>query len=236
VVEAISKPCLNGLSERFKVIILLKMDTLPKTNRSYQAEVYLALATIVQAITLTALGSEIVTAIKTLGFPALIWVFATGLLSLFISISFWYVFMRDYFFGFRVITLSPQNHLFLASAIFMMGFLQFIAFHFLADPRLWATLVLLTILVVFVNSWYMSRHVKILEREDIQQAVHYDPGDRMFLILYLLACAGLLLWYLVPAVDTQIFRAAMLLIIGSALVLFNLGAQQVFKKHLEVEL
>lgn len=212
------------------------MDDTQNPHRSYQAEVYLALATIVQAITLTALGSEIVIAMKTLRGAELAWIFATGLLSLFISVSFWYIFMRDYFFGFRVIILSPQNHLFLASAIFVMGFLQFIGFHFLAAPRLWLTLVLLTILVMFFNSWYMSVNVKTLDREDIRQAVHYNPGTMPFVILYLLAAAGLLLWYLVPAVDTALFQGAMLALIGAALVLFNLSAQKVFKRHLEIDI
>jgi hypothetical protein len=212
------------------------MNHSPKTNRSYQAEVYLALATIVQAITLTALGSEIVISIKNLAFPDLFWVFATGLLSLFISISFWYIFMRDYFFGFRVVILTPQNHLFLASAIFLMGFFQFIAFHFLSDPRLWLTLVLLTIVVVFVNSWYMGGYVKLLEREDIQQALHYDPGSKLFFVLFTLAFAGLVAWYIFPAVDTLFFRGAILLVIGAALVQFNLSAQKVFARQLEIEL
>jgi protein-S-isoprenylcysteine O-methyltransferase Ste14 len=212
------------------------MNTSPAPHRSYQAEVYLALATIVQAITLTALGSEVVTAIKTLQPPEILWVFATGLLSLYISISFWYIFMRDYFFGFRVLILTPQNHLALAAAIFIMGFLQFIAFHFLAQPRLWLTLVLLTILVMFINSWYMSSSVRLVDREDIRQAVNYDPGAKQFYYLYLALGAGLLAWYLVPAVDGPVFRVAMLVLTAAALVLLNWSAQKVFQRHLEIEL
>jgi hypothetical protein len=77
-----------------------------EVRRGYQAEVYLALATVVQAITLTAVGSDIVLALKELQFPDLLWVFSTGFLSLLLCISFWYIFVRDYFFGFRVLPLS----------------------------------------------------------------------------------------------------------------------------------
>jgi hypothetical protein len=212
------------------------MQTPTPIQRSYQAEVYLALATIVQAITLTALGSEVVGSIKTLQPPEIYWVFATGLLSLFISISFWYIFMRDYFFGFRILILSPQNHLALASAIFMMGFLQFIAFHFLADPRLWLTLVVMTILVMFINSWYMSSHVNVIEGEEIREAMDYNPGSTPFLILFGIVVVGIMLWYLLPGIDVPLFRGLMLLMIGAALVQFNLSAQKVFKRQLEVEI
>jgi hypothetical protein len=204
-------------------------------KRGYQAEVYLALATVVQGLTLTAVGSEIVTAIKAPQYPGILWVFFTGLLSLLVCISFWYIFVRDYFFGFRVIHLTAVNHFFLASAIFTIGFLQFIAFQFLGDSQVWLTLVLLSIAVVFINSWYISHSIKTIPREDIRAAITYDPGSRVFAILYLAALGCLVLWYVVPAIDTDLFRGITLLIVGAALIRLNLSSVQIFQKHLELD-
>jgi hypothetical protein len=204
-----------------------------EVRRGYQAEVYLALATVVQAITLTAVGSDIVLALKELQFPDLLWVFSTGFLSLLLCISFWYIFVRDYFFGFRVLPLSALNHFFLAAVIFSVGFLQFIAFQFLQDPRLWLTLVLLSMGIVFLNSWYISHSILKTASEDIREAVTYDPGSRVFTILLLAAVVCLVLWYLVPAIDTELFRGLTLLILGAALIQLNVSSVLNFQKHLE---
>jgi hypothetical protein len=211
------------------------MRDIPEAKRDYQAEVYLALATVVQGLTLTAVGSEIVAAIKAPQYPGILWVFFTGLLSLLVCISFWYIFVRDYFFGFRVIHLTAVNHFFLASAIFTIGFLQFIAFQFLGDSRVWLTLVLLSIAVVFINSWYISHSIETIPREDIREAITYDPGSRVFAILYLAALGCLVLWYVVPAIGTDLFRGITLLIVGAALIRLNLSSVQIFQKHLELD-
>jgi hypothetical protein len=204
-------------------------------RRGYQAEVYLALATVVQAITLTAVGSDIVLALKELQFPDLLWVFITGFLSLLLCISFWYIFVRDYFFGFRVVPLSASNHFFLAAVIFSIGFLQYIAFQFLQDPRVWLTLVLLSIGIVFLNSWYISRSILKTASEDIRVALNYDPGWRAFTILYMAAVVCLALWYLVPAFDTDLFRGITLSIVGAALIRLNYSSVLIFQKHLELD-
>jgi hypothetical protein len=204
-------------------------------RRGYQAEVYLALATVVQAITLTAVGSDIVLALKELQFPDLLWVFATGFLSLLLCISFWYIFVRDYFFGFRVLPLTAINHFFLATVIFSIGFLQFIAFQFLQDPRLWLTLVLLSIGIVFLNSWYISHSILKTASEDIRAAVTYDPGSRLFSILFLAAVVCLVLWYVVPPIDTDLFRGITLSIVGAALIQLNVSSVLIFQKHLELD-
>ena len=206
-----------------------------EVRKGYQAEVYLALATVVQAITLTALGSDIVLALKVLPFPDLLWVFFTGFLSLLLCISFWYIFVRDYFFGFRVVPLSASNHFFLAAAIFSIGFLQYIAFQFLQDPRVWLTLVLLSIGIVFLNSWYISHSILKAASEDIRVVLTYDPGWRAFTILYMAAVVCLALWYLVPAFDTDLFRGITLLIVGAALIRLNYSSVLIFQKHLELD-
>jgi hypothetical protein len=206
-----------------------------EVRRGYQAEVYLALATVVQAITLTAVGSDIVLALKELQLPDLLWVFTTGFLSLLLCISFWYIFVRDYFFGFRVLPLSALNHFFLATVIFSIGFLQFIAFQFLQDPRLWLTLVLLSIGIVFLNSWYISHSILKTASEDIREAVTYDPGSRLFSILFLAAVVCLALWYVVPPIDTDLFRGITLSIVGAALIQLNVSSVLIFQKHLELD-
>lgn len=205
-----------------------------EVKRGYQAEVYLALATILQAITLTALGNEIGAAIQELVYPEILWVYATGLLSLVLCITFWYIFVRDYFFGYRVVHLTAMNHLMLASAIFSIGFLQFIAFQFLEDPRLWLTLVLLSLGVVFVNSWYISHHITF-DREDIREAVHYDPGSRSLNLSFLAALVCLVLWYALPAIDTALFRGITLVVVAATLVQLIASSVKVFERHLEIE-
>lgn len=212
------------------------MQDLPAEKRNYQAEVYLALATVIQAITLTALGAEAGAALKNLPFPGSIWVLLTGLLSLNLCISFWYIFVRDFFFGFRVVNLTAVNHLVLASVIFLTGLLQYIAFQFLTEPRLWLTLVLLSIAVVLLNTWYASRNLAIIAQAGVQEAFHYDPGYKVFALLFCVALGCLALWYLVPGIDTPLFRGITLLVTGAALVHLNVSAVQVFQKYLEVEL
>jgi hypothetical protein len=203
-------------------------------KRGYQAEVYLALATIIQAITLTALGTEVGRAIREMAYPELLWSFVTGLLSLALCITFWYVFVRDYFFGYRAIDLTAMNHLMIASAIFTIGFLQFIAFQFLEDPRLWLTLVLLSLGVVFVNSWYITNHVTF-ERDDIQEAIHYDPGSRYFNLSFLAALGCLLLWYALPGIDTAWFRGITLGVVAIMLALFVSSSVKIFERQQRME-
>jgi hypothetical protein len=203
-------------------------------KRGYQAEVYLALATILQGLTLTALGSEIVSAIRELEYPEILWVLATGLLSLILCITFWYIFVRDYFFGYRAVSLTATNHLMLAGAIFSIGFLQFIAFQFLEEPRFWLTLILLSLGVVFVNSWYISHHV-VFEREDVREAIHYQPGNRMLIVLLLAALVCLVLWYALPGIDTGWFRLITLAIFAGVLIRLVASSVRIFEKHLEVE-
>jgi hypothetical protein len=202
-------------------------------RRDYQAEVYLALGTILQAISLTALGVEVAGAVKHMSAPDLYWSLATGLLSLALCFTFWYIFVRDFFFGFRVITLNAANHFVLAAAIFTVGFLQFIAFQFLSDPRLWLTLVLLSIAVVFANSWYISHKVELIDQEEIRRAVLYDPNPLYFLVPLGIAAASLIGWYLIPGLDTGLFRSFVLLVTGTALIGLNINSIHIFQRHLE---
>jgi hypothetical protein len=212
------------------------MNNPSDTRRGYQAEIYFALATIIQGIILTAVGTEVAAALRDFILPELWWPLATGLLSLVICFTFWYIFVRDFYFGFRVIEMNAGNHFFLAAAIFTAGFFQFIAFQFLAEPRLWLALVLASMAVVFLNSWYITHHVKVMERIDIRQAFNYSPNQLPFLILTSLAVVCLWLWYLVPTFDTPVFGAFTLSVFGAALVTLNLHSVKVFQRYLEVDL
>jgi hypothetical protein len=152
------------------------MKDLPVEKRNLQADVYLALATVIQAITLTGLGTEVVSILKDPQKPVTIWVILTGLLSLQFCISFWFLFVRDYFFGYRLINLTAQNHMVAASFIFILGFLQFIAFQFLADPRLWLTLVLAGVWLVLLHAWYTTGNIKIVEAEGGARGHRHGSG------------------------------------------------------------
>lgn len=210
------------------------MTGLNETKRNYQAEVYLALATVIQAITLTALGNEVVALLKNPEQVWSIWVLVTGLLSLQLCISFWYLFVRDYFFGFRVINLTAKNHMVMASFIFILGFLQFIAFQFLTEPRLWLTLVLIGIGLVLLNAWYTTVNIEVIDREGSQEAMQLGRGSAGFVVLTLIAAACLVLWYAVPAFDSALFKAITLGITAAALILLDADAIRAFQNQLEV--
>jgi len=203
---------------------------------TYQAEVYLALATIIQAITVTALGNELVVTIKNPQFPDLYWAFVTGLLSLLICITVWYLFIRDYFYGYRLVVMTAKNHLVFASAIFLLGFFQFIAFQFLTQPRLWLTLVIVGVLIVFLNSIYMSRAVTFVPKESAKEVVEVEMSSNLFLIMMFIATVGLVLWYLVPSIDTLLFRVVTLGAVGIGFLALDKGAIQSFQKHLDTDL
>jgi hypothetical protein len=205
-------------------------------RRNFQAEVYLALATIIQAITVTALGNELVISIKNPQYPDLYWGFATGVLSLIICITVWFLFIRDYFYGYRLVIMTAKNHLVFASAIFILGFFQFIAFQFLTQPRLWLTLVIAGVLVVFLNSIYMSRAVTFIPKESAKQVVELEMGSNLFLIMILIASIGLILWYIIPSIDTLLFRLITLGAVGIGFIALVIGAVNTFQKHLDTDL
>jgi hypothetical protein len=95
--------------------------------------------------------------------------------------------------------------------------------------------VLLSIGIVFLNSWYISRSILKTASEDIRVALNYDPGWRAFTILYMAAVVCLALWYLVPPIDTDLFRGITLSIVGAALIRLNYSSVLIFQKHLELD-
>lgn len=208
------------------------MKDLSEVKRNYQAEVHFALGAVIQGITVAALGGELASAIRQLPFPGAVWLFVTGLQSLLLCIAFWYTFMNNYFFGFRVINLTAKTHFMFASLYLVLGLQQLIAIQFLDVPRLWMTFYVLLIATTLANSW-TSTHVTVIANKEVQQALAYDPGSKAFLATFALSLICLLLWYAIPAIDTTLFRAVALTISGVGLVLFIVYYIQVFQRHLD---
>jgi hypothetical protein len=218
--------------DSFKLKGRVEMKDLPEVKRDYQAEVHFALGAVIQGITVAALGSELASALRSLSFPDILWVFATGLQSLLLCIVFWYTFMNNYFFGFRVINLTAKTHLFFAAFYLVLGLQQLIAIQFLDRPRAWMTFYVLLIVTMFVGSWATS-HVAVIKKKGVKQAIEYDPGSRAFNVCFILSAVFLLGWYLIPGVGTGLFQAGALTISGLGLVLFTIYYVQMFQKHLD---
>lgn len=209
------------------------MKDLSEQKRDYQAEVHFALGAVIQGVTVAALGNEVAAALRDLPFPGAGWVFLAGAQSLLLCIVFWYRFMDDYFFGFRVINLTARIHFLFAVLYLVLGLLQLMAIHFLDLPRQWMTFYVLLIAVTLASSWFMS-HVTVVDDPGIRAALTYDPGSKAFLIAFFLSSVLLLVWYLFPAVDTDLFRALAFSISGLGLVVFTVYSLRVFQRHLDV--
>jgi hypothetical protein len=159
------------------------MKDLPEIKRTYQAEVHFALGAVIQGITVAAMGSQLAAALRDLPIPGAIWVFVTGLQSMLLVIAFWYTFMNNYFFGFRVINLTAWDHLAHAVLYLLLGLLQLTAIHFLESPRLWLTFYLLLIAATLVGGW-ITQHVTVVRRKQIEEALNYDPGAGLVLFIH----------------------------------------------------
>jgi cytochrome bd-type quinol oxidase subunit 2 len=220
------------LTEKFERKLIVK--DLTEVKRGYQAEVHFALGAVIQGITVAALGGEIATALKNLPFPGAPWVFITGLQSLLLCIAFWFTFISNYSFGFRVINLTARAHFLLAAQYLVLGLLQLLAIQFLADPRSWLTFYLLLITTTLVGSWTMQ-HVTVIDHPDVREAMAYDPGSKVFFVTFVLALIIVILWYTIPNIDTNWFRAIAMLVSGTGLVLINYFYILVFQKQLNVE-
>ncbi len=210
----------------------MEMKDLPEFKRDYQAEVHFALGAVIQGITVAALGSELAAALREMPFPGAVWVFVTGVQSLLLCIAFWYTFMNNYFFGFRVINLTARTHFMFAALYLILGLQQLIAIQFLDTPRLWFTFYVLLIATMFAGAW-VTAHVTVIKRKGVRQAIEYDPGSRAFNGCFILAVALLLAWYLIPGTDTEWFQAVALTMSGLGLILFVIYYVQVFQKHLD---
>jgi hypothetical protein len=141
--------------------------------------------------------------------------------------------MNNYIFGFRVINLSAKTHFVYAALYLVLGLQQLIAIQFLDVPRIWLTFYVLLIATTLVGS-SITAHVTIIDKKEVQQALNYDPGSKAFLIAFLLAAACSIIWYVVPGIDTNLFRTIALSVSAVGLTLFTIYYVQVFQKHLDV--
>jgi hypothetical protein len=210
---------------------MMDKKDLPEVKRNYQAEVHFALGAVIQGITVAALGNELATALRNLPFPGALWVFVTGLQSLLLCIVFWYTFMDNYFFGFRVINLTAKTHLLFAALYLVLGLQQLIAIQFLDLPRMWMTFYVLLIATTLAGSRVTSP-VTMIDNEQVREALQYDPGSKAFLGAFILAVGCLIAWYAIPGIESNIFTAIALTISGAGIVLFTIYYFRVFQRRL----
>jgi hypothetical protein len=210
------------------------MGDLPEAKRDFQADVHFTLGAVIQGVTVAALGNELAVALRALPFPGAFWVFATGMQSLLLCIVFWYSFMHNYQFGFRVINLNAKTHFAFAAFYLILGLQQVIAIQFLDVPRIWLTLYVLMIASAFAGTW-LSSHVPVIDDKEVQEAMKYDPYAKFFPVSFILSVGCVILWYAVPGIDTLLFRAIALSISGVGLVVFAIYYILVFQRVLELK-
>ena len=210
------------------------MKDLSEQKRAYQAEVHFALGTVIQGVTVAALGNEVVVALRSLPSPNGAWALVTGAQSLLMCIIFWYSFVDNYFFAFRVINLTAKTHFAFAVGYLVLGLLQLMAIQSLDQPRLWMTFYVLLIATTLAGSW-LSSHVTIVDDVEVRQALEYDPGSTAFLVTFLVSVGCLTVWYALPGFDTGLVRVAALSISGLLLIMFTVYYIRVFERHLDVE-
>jgi hypothetical protein len=208
------------------------MPDLPERERNYQAHVHFALGGIIQGLMLAALAGELANALRDFTYPATIWILVTALQSLLLCILFWYRFMDNFIFGFRVINLSAKTHFLFATHHLVLGLLQFLAIRFLSDSRLWLTFYALLILTTQGFSFF-STHLKIIEQEGAEAALSYEPDTRFLLITVSLTLIALVGWHLFQGLDTNLFRAAALTLSGLSIIAFIIYSIRVFEHHLD---
>ncbi len=205
---------------------------LPERERNYQAHVHFALGGIIQGLMLAALAGELATALRDISYPSTIWILVTALQSLLLCILFWYRFMDNFIFGFRVINLSAKTHFLFASHHLVLGLLQFLAIRFLYDSRLWLTFYALLILTTQGFSLFSS-HLRIIDQEGAEAALTYEPDTRLMLVSICLMLISLVGWYLFPGIATNLYRAAALTLSGLGIIAFIIYSIKVFEHHLD---
>ena len=209
-----------------------KKPDLPERERNYQAHVHFALGGIIQGLILAALAGELANALRDFTYPSTIWILVTALQSLLLCILFWYRFMDNFIFGFRIINLSAKTHFLFATHHLVLGLLQFLAIRFLFDSRLWLTFYSLLILTTQGFSLFSS-HLQIIDQKGAEEALTYEPDTRFMLITISLTLIALVGWYLFPGLDTNLHRAVALTLSGLSILAFIIYSIKVFEHHLD---
>lgn len=204
---------------------------LPERERNFQVHVHFALGGIIQGLILAALAGELANALKTFTYPASLWTLITALQSFLLIILFWFRFMDNFIFGFRVINLNAKTHFLFAAHHLILGLLQFLAIRFLYDTRLWLTFYALLILTTQGFS-YLSSHLQIIEQDGAKAALSYEPETKFLLSAVSLTMVTLVGWYLFPGLESDLFRAVAVLFSGASIIAFILYSIKVFDHHL----
>ncbi len=210
------------------------MPELMRERRNYQAEVHFALGAVIQGIIVAALGDEVASVLRTQSLLESIPVFFAAAQSLLICIVFWYRFMDDYFFGFRVLVMTANTHFFFACLYLVLGLQQLVAIRFVDAPRAWMTLYVLLIATTVLGSRLVSARAQIINEAGVRAALDYDPGSKMFLATYVASVLCLVLWNVIPAVNVVWFHMLALTISAVGLVLLAVFSIRVFRRHLDV--
>jgi hypothetical protein len=209
------------------------MKDTSSTKRGYQAEVHFTLGAVIQGFTLAALGNEIADALRSLPFPGAAWAFVAGFQSLLLCIIFWYTFMDNYFFGFRVLNLRALTHFYYAALYLVLGLLQVLAIRFIDAPRTWMTCYVLLLLATLAGTRIAAKDFVDSPDKAVREAIGYDPGSREFIIASLLAFVYLLTWYALPNPEHEGFKAGGLSISGLSILFFIYYYIRRFQRHLE---
>jgi len=206
------------------------MENSSEHKPDFQADVHFALGAVIQGITVAALGSEFADVLRSLPFPGAGWAFVTGAQSLLMCILFWYSFISNYYFAFRVIILTAKTHFAIAAHYLVLGLLQLIAIQFLTKPRLWMTFHALLVVATLAGSW-LSSHVPVIDDDRARRAFEYEPNSIAFLTTSFVSVGFLIAWYAVPGIDAVPFRAAALSVSGLWLVWLTVDNIRLFQHH-----
>jgi hypothetical protein len=205
-----------------------EMDTSTDKQREYQAEVHFALGTIIQGVTLAALGNEVAGMMRDVSLSEAGWIIATAVQSLFLCILFWYRFMDNYHSGFRMMRMTAGTHFMIAVLHILLGLQQLVAIHFLDTPRLWLTLYVLLIATTLAGSWISTR---ILRVQDHQPDQADDPASWPFLLTFFITLVLLVAWYVLPGSPPDVLGMAALFSSAIGILLFAVYSIQLFKGH-----
>lgn len=200
----------------------------------FQADVHFALGTVIQGVTMAALGSELADLLRSGQALENPWIWATAIQSFAICIVFWYSFMDNFYLGFRSIVLSATGHFLIASQYLTLGILQILAIRYIDRPESWFIFFTLILLVTLSGSLIRGiRHINV-EDQKLREAIQYSPGIGLFPGAFIICCLLLVIgWIFSP--DSYWYRIVLMGASGISLALFIRIYRLIFTKHLALE-
>ena len=200
----------------------IESDFLQTPLAEMQASVYFTLGSVIQGITIAILGESVVDLVGNLQITIIL----ATINSLLIATHFWFAFMMAYYYLFRIIRLNAKQHFWLSSSFFLIGLSQVVAFQFLNNARIWATISFVMLLMISFYLWSMARIIKKrITDPKILKVFHieFTSFNRLaygltFAILMMLA-----LWYTVPSFNTELYSTIVLSFFMILLLLASFG-------------